>query len=282
MTRLRPTDPSQLSINTATLWESGLREVAEGLCRHGIRGIAPWRDRVAQVGIAQARRILDDCGLSVTGLCRGGMFPAAGAGERQLAIDDSLRAIDEAAALGAKCLVMVCGGLPEGSRDLPAARQMVRDGLGATLGHARSCRVPIAIEPLHPMTTAERSCINTLCQALDLCDELDPNAAGAIGVAIDAYHVWWDPDLQTQVERAGKLRLLAFHICDWLRPTTDLALDRGMMGDGVIDLPRLRSCMEAAGYDGMHEVEIFSKHNWWKRPVDEVLAVCKSRHREVC
>ena len=282
MRDVRPTQERQLSINTATMWHSGLREVAEALCRHGIRGIAPWRNRVAEVGVAQARRIFDDCGLTVTGLCRGGMFPATDATARQSSIDDNLRAVDEAAVLGARCLIMVCGGLPDGSKDLQAARHMVRDGLAAVLDHARASGVPIAIEPLHPMTTAERSCINTLRYALDLCDALDPQASGAIGVAVDAYHVWWDPDLESQLARAGTSRLHAFHICDWLVPTTDLALDRGMMGDGVIDLPQLRGWMESCGYQGMHEVEIFSSRRWWQRPIDEVLTVCRERHLQIC
>jgi sugar phosphate isomerase/epimerase len=267
-------DPTRLSINTATLWEScNLAEAAEALQRHGIRGIAPWRDRVAEVGVTHARRVIDDCGLTVSGLCRGGMFTAVDGAGRRAAIEDNLRAIDEAETLGARCLVMVCGGLPSGSKDLQGARQMVRDGLGAILDHARASGVPIAIEPLHPMTAADRSVINTLRQALDLCDELDPRTTGALGVAVDAYHVWWDPELKVQLDRAGKARIHGFHICDWLVPTTDLVLDRGMMGDGVIDLQLLRSWVEENGYDGMHEVEIFSKNNWWKRPVDEVLQV---------
>ncbi|WP_434034893.1 sugar phosphate isomerase/epimerase family protein [Cupriavidus sp. a3] len=276
-------DPTRLSINTATLWEScNLVEAAEALQRHGIRGIAPWRNRVAEIGVAEARRVLDDCGLTVSGLCRGGMFTAGDDAGRQAAIDDNLRAIDEAAALGARCLVMVCGGLPPGSKDLDGARKMVRDGLGAILGHARASGIPIAIEPLHPMTAADRSVINTLGQALDLCDELDPQGAAALGVAVDAYHVWWDPELRGQLSRAGKGRIHAFHICDWLVQTTDLVLDRGMMGDGVIDLRQLRNWVEENGYDGMHEVEIFSMNDWWKRPVDEVLQICKARHAEVC
>ena len=281
MARTNAPDPAKLSINTATLWEScNLEQAAAALQQHGIRGIAPWRNRVAEVGVRRARQIIDDCGLTVSGLCRGGMFPAADEAGQRAAIDDNLRAVDEAAELGARCLVIVSGGLPSGSKDLRGARRMIRDGLAAILEHARASQVPIAIEPLHPMTAADRSCINTLRQALDICDELDGERSGAIGVAVDAYHVWWDPELKAQLERAGKSRIHAFHICDWLVPTTDLVLDRGMMGDGVIDLPLLRSWVEEVGYDGMHEVEIFSKNNWWKRPVDEVLRVCKARHLE--
>ena len=141
--------------------------------------------------------------------------------------------------------------------------------------------MPLAIEPLHPMYAADRACVNTLEQALDICDALDPDGSGALGVAVDVYHVWWDPKLHAQIQRAGARRLLAFHVCDWLTPTTDLLLDRGMMGDGVIELRRIRGWMEAAGYAGFSEVEIFSANNWWQRPGDEVLATCIERHRSV-
>jgi sugar phosphate isomerase/epimerase len=159
---------------------------------------------------------------------------------------------------------------------------MVRDGIGELLDRARAAGVPLAIEPLHPMYCADRACINTLAQALDLCDLLDSGKGGALGVAVDVYHVWWDPQLSQGIERAGDKRLLAFHICDWLVPTADLLNDRGMMGDGVIDLPLVRSWMEAAGYRGYHEVEIFSARNWWRREPDDVLGVIKRRHRECC
>jgi len=221
--------------------------------------------------------MIRDHGLRVSGLCRGGMFPAVDAPGRQAAIDDNRRALDEAVALGAECLVLVVGGLPSGSRDLAGARRMVADGIAAILEPARAAAMPLAIEPLHPMYAADRACVNTLGQALDLCDAL----GDGVGVAVDVYHVWWDPDLEAQIRRAGARRLLAYHICDWLVPTTDLLLDRGMMGDGVIDLPRIRGWMEAAGYRGCHEVEIFSARNWWRRDPDEVLATCIARHRDV-
>jgi sugar phosphate isomerase/epimerase len=210
------------------------------------------------------------------------MFPAVDRKARQAAIDDNLRAIEDAAVLGARCLVLVAGGLPAGSKDLKGAREMVRDGIGEVLEHARSAGVPLAIEPLHPMYCADRACVNTLAHALDLCDQLDSGKGGALGVAVDVYHVWWDPDLEQGIERAGDKRLLAFHLCDWLVPTTDFLLDRGMMGDGVIDLPLIRSWMETAGYRGFHEVEIFSARNWWKREPDDVLGVIKRRHEECC
>jgi sugar phosphate isomerase/epimerase len=277
---IKPPDPAKLSLNTATTrgkWS--LAQAIEGCARHGIRGISPWRDLLHAMGVAKAARAIRGHGLTVTGLCRGGMFTAASTSGRRRAIQDNLRAIDEAHALGAQCLVLVVGGLPKGSRDLAGAREQVKDGLASIVPHARHAGVPLAIEPLHPMYAADRACVNTLAQALDLCDALDPRRAGVLGVAVDVYHVWWDPQLPAQIRRAGSKRLLAYHICDWLVPTTDLLLDRGMMGDGVIELPRIRGWMQAAGYRGFHEVEIFSAKNWWRRDPDTVLKTCKARHR---
>jgi sugar phosphate isomerase/epimerase len=178
--------------------------------------------------------------------------------------------------------VLVVGGLPEGSRDIAGARQMVTDGIAAVLPHAKAAKVPLAIEPLHPMYAADRACVNTLSQALDICDALDPKKTGALGVALDVYHCWWDPELEAQALRAGPKRLMAHHICDWLVPTRDMLTDRGMMGDGVIDLPAIRRMVEAGGFSGPQEVEIFSAENWWKKPGDEVLATCVERFRTVC
>ncbi len=276
-------DPRKLSLNTATTrgkW--GLAQAIEGCARHGIAGIAPWRDLLHDMGVAPAARAIRAHGLTVSGLCRGGMFPSATARGRRRAIDDNLRAIGEAHALGARCLVLVVGGLPKGAKDIAGARAQVKDGIAAILPEARAAGVPLAIEPLHPMYAADRACVNTLAQALDLCDAIDPRCGGALGVAVDVYHVWWDPQLEQQIRRAGRKRLLGFHVCDWLVPTTDLLLDRGMMGDGVIDLKRIRGWVESAGYRGFHEVEIFSAGNWWKRDPDEVLRTCKRRHRLHC
>jgi sugar phosphate isomerase/epimerase len=269
-----------LSLNLATVRRQyGFADAVEECLRQGISAISPWRDQVQAVGLAEAARIVHSNGLRVTGLCRGGMFTAGDAAERQAAIDDNRRALDEAAELGADCLVYVVGGLPTGSRDLAAARSIVAEGLAAILPHARANGVPMALEPLHPMYAADRSCLTTLSSALDLCAEL---GAGA-GVAIDAYHVWWDPDLEAQIARAGREgRILAHHICDWLVPTTDLLLDRGMMGDGVIDLPKIRRWIEAAGFSGPQEVEIFSANTWWQRPGPEVIATCIDRFHSVC
>jgi sugar phosphate isomerase/epimerase len=269
-----------LSINLATLrngWSFG--EMVDGCLRAGITAISPWRDQVASVGLAEAARIVKANGLRVTGLCRGGMFPAETAAGRRAAIDDNLRAIEEAAALGADCLVLVVGGLPGSSKDIADARQMVVDGMAAMLPAARAAGVPLAIEPLHPMYAADRACVNTIDQALDIAEQLGEG----VGVAIDVYHVWWDPKLADAIARAGRLqRIYAHHICDWLVPTRDMLLDRGMMGDGVIDLSGIRRMIEAAGYHGPQEVEIFSKENWWLRPGDETLATCVERYESVC
>jgi sugar phosphate isomerase/epimerase len=209
------------------------------------------------------------------------MFPAPDRKARRAAIDEVRRAIDAAAALEAGCLALVPGGLPDESKDLAGTREMLRDGIGEVLEQARSAGVPLAIEPQHPMHCASRGCVDTLAQALDLCDELDRGGA-ALGVAVDVYHVWWDPQLKAQIERAGEKRLLAFQISDWLLASRDMNADRGMMGDGVIDLPLLRSWMEESGYRGFHEVEILSAGNWWRRDPDEVLATCRVRHQTAC
>ncbi|MGZ5894178.1 MAG: sugar phosphate isomerase/epimerase family protein [Caldimonas sp.] len=281
-------DHRWLSINTATLRGAGrLDTIIEACARHGIRAISPWRDQVAAIGLERAAVLIRGLGIELSGYCRGGMFPAIDAAGRQTALDDNRRAIDEAKALGAPCLVLVVGGLPGAlagapqSKDLTAARQDVRDGIAATLEYARSVGMPLAIEPLHPMYAADRACVNTMAQALDLCDALDPQRSGTLGLAVDVYHVWWDPELEAQIARAGGDRLLALHVSDWRLPTRDLLEDRAMMGDGVIEIPRLRAWVEAAGFAGYSEVEIFSSRDWWKRPADEVLATCVERHRSV-
>ena len=279
-------DHHWLSLNTATVrvqWK--LDRIIAECAQRGIRAICPWRDQVAAVGLDTVARLVRDSGLELSGYCRGGMFPASTVEGRERALDDNRRAVDEAKTLNAPCLVLVVGGLPgalQGKaehKDLAAARNDVRDGIAATLEYARSVGMPLAIEPLHPMYAAERACVNTMEQALDLCDALDPKSTGALGVAVDVYHVWWDPKLEPQIARAGKARLLAFHVCDWLVPTRDLLNDRGMMGDGVIDIPRIRGWIEAQGYAGYSEVEIFSAENWWKRDGGEVLNTCIARHK---
>ena len=279
-------DHRWLSINTATVraqWP--LDRIIDECAKRGIRAISPWRDQVAAVGLDKVAKAVRDTGLELSGYCRGGMFPASNAAGLKAALDDNRRAVDEAKALNAACLVLVVGALPgalEGKpahKNLARSRNEVHDGIAATLDYARNVDMPLAIEPLHPMYAADRACVNTMEQALNICDALDPSKSGALGVAVDVYHVWWDPKLKAQIERAGRERLLAFHVCDWLVPTRDLLNDRGMMGDGVIDIPQIRGWVEAAGFKGYSEVEIFSKEDWWTRDGGEVLDTCISRHR---
>jgi sugar phosphate isomerase/epimerase len=267
-----------ISLNLATVrrqWK--LPEATAAAARHGFAGIAPWRDMVVETGVAESARVFKGSGLRVTGYCRGGLFAAGGLDKLQEAVDDNKRMIDEAAAIGAECIVVIGGGLAPGSRDLPAARAMFIEGLAAVLPHARGSRVPLALEPMHPMYAADRGCVTTLKEMLDIADMLGNDG---LGIAVDTYHVWWDPELAPQLARAGK-RIIAHHICDWLVPTKHLLTDRGMMGDGVIDFPAIRGLVEAAGYRGIQEIEIFSE-DWWSRPGDEVLATAVERFKTVC
>jgi sugar phosphate isomerase/epimerase len=278
-------DHRWLSLNTATVRKQGdLVQIIEACARHGIRAIDPWRDQVAAIGLDRTVHAVRDAGLELSGYCRGGMF-TADAAHRVEARDDNRRAVDEAKALGAPCIVLVVGGLPQYSRpgsvaskDIVAARTQVHDAIAEMLEYARQADMPLAIEPLHPAYAADRACVNTTKQALDICDRLDPKRTGALGVALDVYHIWWDPELMAQIARAGQDRLLAFHVCDWLVPTRDILNDRGMMGDGVIDIKSARSAVEAQGFAGYSEIEIFS-NDWWNKPMDEVLKTCIERHR---
>ena len=280
-------DHRWLSLNTATVRKQGdLVEIIDACARHGIRAIDPWRDQVAAIGLDRAARAVRDAGLELSGYCRGGMFTSDAAHRIEMR-DNNRRAVDEAKALGAPCLVLVVGGLPQYSRpgstpskDIAAARRQIEDALAELLDYARAANMPLAIEPLHPAYAADRACVNTTKHALDICDRLDPQRSGALGVALDVYHIWWDPEILAQIERAGKNRLLAFHVCDWLVPTTDILNDRGMMGDGVIDIRSLRREVEAQGFTGYSEIEIFS-NAWWQRSMDEVLQTCIARHRAV-
>ena len=276
------------SLNTGTVRAYGdFLAVLEKAKRHGIWQVSPWREQVHGVGLDRAARALRDGGFRLSGYCRGGFFPADAA-QHAAVRDDNRRAVDEAAALGAPCLVIVVGGLPQfsrdgaaPSRDIAGARAQVHDGLAELLDYAEAARMPLALEPLHPMTAAQRSCVNTLRQALDLCDALDPGRSRGLGITVDVYHVWWDFEVDEQIRRAGRDRLLAFHVFDWLAPTTDLLNDRGMMGDGVIEIPKLRAAVEAAGYAGPCEVEVLSAR-WSKRPIDEVLSTAIERYRTAC
>ena len=274
------------SINTATL---GHREkistVIDAVARHGYGAICPWRRDLQDENVAAIARQIRDARLTVSGYCRSTYFPALTRQELEANIADNIKAVTDAATLGAACFVLVVGSLPEGSRDLTAARAQVEDGVSRLLEHAKKVGIRLALEPLHPMYAGDRSCLNTLQQALDLAEKIEPVSLSppSLGVAVDVYHVWWDPDLAREITRAGKAnRLFGYHVCDWLVPTRDLLTDRGMMGDGVIDLRMIRALMESANYNGPVEVEIFSSLDWWKRPMDDVLAMCSERLQTVC
>jgi sugar phosphate isomerase/epimerase len=250
----------RLSLNQITLNNLTLRECAELCVQHGLRWIAPWRHRVQEFGVAESSRILRGSGLGVSSLCRGGFFPGATEAERREHIDDNRRAIDEAAELGALCLVLVCGPAPD--RDIESARSMVADGIAAILPHARERRVRLGIEPLHPMFAADRSVIVTLAEALDLAMQFDP---ADVGIVIDVFHVWWDPRLYDEIRRASG-RVLSYHVSDWAVPLPGILTGRSMMGDGVIELRKIRKVVEESGYQGPIEVEILNQAIWDQQP----------------
>ncbi len=270
--------PNLVSINTATFgYQWPIKDTVELLARKGVGGLAPWRREVDANNVDAVSRQIRDAGLRVSGFCRTTYLTAANAAERQAAIEDNKIALEHAAKLEAACYVAVVGGLPEGSRDLAATRTETVDSLTALAEAAKQVGVPIALEPLHPMYAADRSCLNSLAQAIDWCDSINAAVPESVGIAADIYHLWWDPDLHADIRRAGE-RIIAYHVSDWLVPTKDFLTDRGMMGDGVVDLPAIRRTIEdEAGFTGLVEVEIFSAENWWKRPPPETLAVCLER-----
>ena len=266
-----PADYTRLSLNQITTNRWSLAEALDGCLRAQVPAIGIWRHKIAEVGLPESRRLVRDAGLHVSSVCRGGMFPAATAEERAVRIEDNRRAIDEAAELGADTLVLVCGPGPD--RDIKAARRMVEDAIAALVPYARERKVTLAIEPLHPMYAAERSCITSLEEANVLADKFP---ADVVGIVVDVYHVWWDAMLEREVARA-QARIRGFHACDWLVPTPDMLMGRGMMGDGCIDIRRIRRLVEDAGYAGFIEVEILNQAIW-DQPGDEVLQRMKQRY----
>lgn len=274
------------SINTATLGHRrAISNVIEDVARKGFGAICPWRRDLADLSVSDVARQIRDAGLNVSGYCRSTYLPASTHDDFLAAVEDNCRAIDDAAELGAACFVMVVGSLPAASRDLNGARQQVAEGTAMMLEHAKKAGVRLALEPLHPMYAGDRSCLNTLAQALDLAAHVEPEPFGrpCIGVAVDVYHVWWDPDLAEGIARAGAHgRIFGFHVSDWRLPTRDLLTDRAMMGDGIIDIRAIRAQVEESGYNGSIEVEIFSSLDWWLRPEDEILDVCAERLQSVC
>ncbi|WP_328386727.1 sugar phosphate isomerase/epimerase [Streptomyces sp. NBC_00400] len=272
----------RLSLNQETVRQWSLPELADGCARAGVRGVGLWRAPVREYGVAAAARLVRDAGLRVTSLCRGGFLTAPDPGGRAAALDDNRAAVDEAAALGTDTLVLVSGGLPPGSRDLSGARERVADALGELGPYAAQRGVRLALEPLHPMYAADRCVVSTLAQALDLAERFP---AGQVGIVVDTYHLWWDDTVGTQIARAGGTgeeaasRIAAFQLADWVTPLPEGALlGRGQLGDGAVDLRWFRERVDAAGYRGPIEVEIFNPVLWARDGAD-VLAEIVDRFR---
>lgn len=256
----------RLCLHTITTKPWNIEEASVNFPASGIKGITIWRDALIDRDIKKTGDMLRQNGLSIVSLCRGGFFPAREAVRRKAAIDDNRRAIEEAYELGTDKIVLVCGADP--SQALGESRKQIYDGIAAILPDAGAAGIKLAIEPLHPMYADTRSAINTLAQANDLAESLNSQW---LGVAVDVYHLWWDPALESEIKRCGEHNnLLAFHICDWKSPTTDMLNDRGLMGEGCIPLKKIRSWVEGAGFTGFIEVEIFSD-KYWKMDQHEFL-----------
>lgn len=251
-------DPSRLCIHTVTTKPLSLANAAAAYEKVGVRGITVWRDALEGTEPGAAGAILRDHGLEIVSYCRGGFFPSVEERKRAEALDENRRIIDEAHALGAPLIVLVCGADP--GQSLSVSRDQICEGIETILPHAKEAGVRLAIEPLHPMYSDTRSAINTMLQANDACEQI---GSDYVGVAVDVYHLWWDDSLEKEIVRCGEAgNLFAFHVCDWRVPTEDLLLDRGLMGEGCIDIPRIRGWVEQAGFRGFNEVEIFSKRYW--------------------
>lgn len=261
----------RLSLNQATVQRWSALEAIDGCARHGLGFVGLWRDKVADAGLTRVRDHLDATGVRASSLCRGGFFPASTATERAARLDDNRRALDEAAALGTDLLVLVCGGVV--GHDLDGSRAMVEAAIATLAPEAAARGVRLGIEPLHPMFAADRSVVSSLVQALGIASRI---ASPAVGVVVDAYHVWWEEGVHARIEAAADA-VLAFHVDDWIVPLPDPLLGRGMMGDGVIDLRALRRSVDRAGYQGPIEVEIFNQA-LWDAPPDDVLATLRERY----
>mgnify|MGYP001818291766 FL=1 len=271
---LSPLSSDRLCIHQVTLMQCGFRQSLETLARHGVTKTAIWRDKLDEVGTEEGARILRDLGLEVMSLCAGGLLSASDPAGRQIAIDDNRRWIDQAAAINAGSLVTITGGLEDGKTDLRAARDAACQGIAEIIPHARAAGVHLALEPLHPMVCGFRSVISTVREANEMLRELD--APDVMGIAVDSYALWWDHNLQSDLKEAAA-HIRNFHVSDWLSQTRDVRLDRGMPGDGQIDNRRIREWIEAGGFDGPVEVEIFSELDWWKRDPDEVISTIVER-----
>lgn len=266
------TNLSGLCIHSITTKPWKIEEAAKHYSTAGVKGITVWRDALDGRNIKQTGKMLREHDLTIVSLCRGGFFPHKDLSKRKQAIDDNRKAIEEAAELGTSMLVLVCGADP--SQPLEESRKQIRDGIAAIVPHASAAGVKLTIEPLHPMYADTRSAINTLSQANDMAEELN---SPWVGVAVDVYHLWWDPFLEKEIKRCGENgNLMAFHICDWKVPTTDILLDRGLMGEGCIPVKQIRSWVEAAGFNGFNEVEIFSNAYWKEDQSDFLKKIIKA------
>lgn len=255
---MNPASLDKLCIHTITTKPWAIETTAAKFAAAGVKGITVWRDTLAGRDITKTGKMIRDHGLSVVSLCRGGFFPGKTAAERAKALDDNRLAIAEAHALGAPLIVLVCGAVP--GQPLTESRQQITDGIAVLLPECQAAGVKLAIEPLHPMYADSRSAVNTLAQANDMVEQLK---SPHVGVAVDVYHLWWDPALESEIVRCGRLKaLFAYHVCDWRTPTTDLLLDRGLMGEGCIPLRQIRAWVEATGFKGFNEVEVFSTRLW--------------------
>jgi sugar phosphate isomerase/epimerase len=252
------TDFSKLCVHTLTTKPWNLKQCIKNFSAAGIHGITIWRNVLEGQNVSSAREMLNDHGMEVVSVARGGFFPSVKKEERQTAIDDNSRAIEQSAAVGAPVLVLVCGADP--GQSLEKSREQIQEGILRILPQAKNASVKLAIEPLHPMYAGDRSAINSLEQANQMAEEIDSDF---VGVAVDVYHLWWDNNLQREIQRCGQNgNLFAFHVCDWNVPTRDFVNDRGLMGDGCINVPRIRGWVEDAGFTGYNEVEIFSDKYW--------------------
>lgn len=251
-------DFSRLCIHTLTTKPWGIEECVKNYSRAGIHGITIWRNVLENKNLHEVRSLLDDNGMKVVSLCRGGFFPSTDAAKRRAAIDDNLLAIKQAAAVGAPLIVLVCGADP--GQSLETSREQILEGINTVLPAAQSAGIRLAIEPLHPMYAGDRSAVNTIKQANDMAETIH---SPWVGVAVDIYHLWWDDTLQAEIQRCGAQgHLFAFHVCDWNVPTVDFLNDRGLMGEGCINIPQICSWIEEAGFNGFNEVEIFSEKFW--------------------
>lgn len=270
-------DLKRLCIHTITTKPWPIHTAIEKYHAAGIGGISVWRDAIAGHNLESIRKDIAAAGLTPVSLVRGGFFTGSEAAKRSEALTDNKRAIDECAAIGAPFVVLVCGATP--GLSIRENLDQIRAGIEALLDHASACKVKLAIEPLHPMYADTRSAVTTMKSANDLCDAIQSDL---VGIAVDVFHTWWDPEFEPELKRCGDSgNTLAYHLCDWKSNMQDMLNDRGLMGEGVIDLKRMTSQVEAAGFAGFHEVEIFSTH-WWGQDQDQFLKAIIAAYKQHC